>query len=64
VAEGVRQVLGAGVRIEFVPERPGDFGGKDVSGDKACRELGWVPNVDFEEGLRETVEWFRARWKA
>jgi UDP-glucose 4-epimerase len=64
VAEGIRRILGTGVRIEFVPERPGDFGGKDVSGDKACRELGWAPHVDFEEGLRETVEWFRAKWTA
>jgi UDP-glucose 4-epimerase len=64
VAEGIRRILGDRVRIEFVPERPGDFGGKDVSGEKACRELGWSPKVDFEEGLRETVEWFRARWQA
>jgi UDP-glucose 4-epimerase len=63
VAEGIKRILGGGVKIEFVPERPGDFGGKDVSGDKACRELGWVPQVDFEEGLRETVEWFRAKWQ-
>jgi UDP-glucose 4-epimerase len=63
VAEGIQRILGAGVKIEFVPERPGDFGGKDVSGEKACRELGWVPQVEFEEGLRETVEWFRAKWQ-
>src|SRR5512143_17300 len=64
VAEGIRRILGSGVNIEFVPERPGDFGGKDVSGAKACRELGWAPHVDFEEGLRETVEWFRSKGKA
>jgi UDP-glucose 4-epimerase len=64
VAEGIQRILGSGVRIEFVPERPGDFGGKDVSGDKACRQLGWRPRVEFEEGLRETVEWFRSKWKA
>jgi len=64
VAEGIQRFLGAGVKIEFVPERPGDFGGKDVSGDKACRELGWAPVVDFDEGLRETVEWFRSKGTA
>jgi UDP-glucose 4-epimerase len=61
VAEGIRRVLGDSVRIDFVPERPGDFGGKDVSGAKALRELGWQPKVDFEEGLRRTIEWFEAR---
>ncbi len=64
VAEGIQRILGTGVRIEFGPERPGDFAGKDVSGEKARRELGWTPRVEFDEGLRETVEWFRARWKA
>jgi UDP-glucose 4-epimerase len=61
VAEGIRGVLGGGVRIEFGPERPGDFGGKDVSGDKALRELGWRPKVEFEEGIRLTVEWFKRK---
>ena len=62
VAEGIRSLVGDQVRIEFGPERPGDFGGKDVSGEKAERELGWKPRVDFEAGLRETVEWFRQKW--
>jgi nucleoside-diphosphate-sugar epimerase len=29
--------------------------------DKAKRELGWVPRVGLEEGLRLTAEWYRAR---
>jgi UDP-glucose 4-epimerase len=62
VAEGIRKLVGDQVRIEFGPERPGDFGGKDVSGEKAERELAWKPRVDFEAGLRETVEWFREKW--
>jgi UDP-glucose 4-epimerase len=62
VAEGIRKLVGEQVRIEHGPERPGDFGGKDVSGAKAERELGWTPRVDFEDGLRETVAWFRAAW--
>ncbi len=62
VAEGIRKLVGDQVRIEFGPERPGDFGGKDVSGEKAERELGWKPRVDFEDGLRQTVEWFRQKW--
>ena len=62
VAEGIRELVGDQVRIEFGPERPGDFGGKDVSGAKAERELAWKPRVDFEDGLRQTVEWFREKW--
>jgi UDP-glucose 4-epimerase len=62
VAEGIRRVLGNGVRIELGPERPGDFAGKEVSGEKARRELGWSPRVDFEDGIRLTVDWFRQKW--
>jgi UDP-glucose 4-epimerase len=62
VAEGIRSLVGEQVRIEFGPERPGDFGGKEVSGEKARRELGWEPRTAFEDGLRQTVAWFRDTW--
>lgn len=63
VAEGIRSAIGDQVKIEFVPERPGDFGGKEVSAEKALKDLGWKPKVNFEEGLRTTVEWFRQKWE-
>jgi len=62
VAEGIRAALGDQVKIEFVPERPGDFGGKEVTAEKAHHDLGWKPKVDFEEGLKTTVEWFLRKW--
>ena len=62
VAEGIKKLLGDQVKIEFTPERPGDFGGKEISAEKARRELGWQPSVEFEDGLRRTVEWFRQKW--
>lgn len=63
VAEGIKKLVGDQVRIEFVPERPGDFGGKEVTAEKAKRELGWAPSVEFEDGLKATVDWFRAKWE-
>lgn len=63
VAEGIREILGEQVRIEFVPARAGDFPGKEVSFEKARRELGWEPLVEFKEGLRRTIGWFRAKWQ-
>ena len=62
VAERIRSLVGDHVEIEFTPARPGDFGGKDVSGEKAARELSWKPAIDFEAGLRETVRWFTQKW--
>lgn len=62
VAEGIRGLIGDHVQIEFVPERAGDFAGREVLSDKVRDELGWTPTVEFGDGLRETVEWFCAKW--
>jgi UDP-glucose 4-epimerase len=65
VAERIRRLVGESggcVEIEFTPERVGDFAGRAVSNEKAERELGWRPEVEFEDGLRETARWFRKRW--
>lgn len=62
VAEGIKKLVGNHVKIDFVPERPGDFGGKQVSGAKAAERLGWIPVVEFEEGLKRTAEWFAEKW--
>jgi UDP-glucose 4-epimerase len=62
VAERIRSLVGEHVRIDFVPERSGDFRGKEVSAEKAARDLGWRASVDFEDGLKRTVEWFCAKW--
>lgn len=63
VAEGIKKLVGDHAKIEFVPERPGDFGGKVISAEKAKRELHWFPTVEFEEGLKRTVDWFRQKWE-
>jgi UDP-glucose 4-epimerase len=62
VAERIRDLVGDHVEIQFVPERPGDFRGKEVAADKAKSALGWEPGIDFEDGMRLTVDWFRQRW--
>jgi len=62
VAEGIKKLLGDQVKLEFVPARPGDFGGKEITAGKAHHELKWHPTVSFEEGLKKTVDWFRQKW--
>ena len=58
IAETIQKILGD-VTIEYGPARPGDFGGKDASSEKALRELGWKATTPFEEGVRRYVEWFQ-----
>lgn len=62
VAEGIKKILGDDVKLEFVPARPGDFGGKEISASKAGQELDWYPLTPFEEGLKRTIHWFRQKW--
>jgi UDP-glucose 4-epimerase len=60
IAETVQKVLG-NVKIEYVPARPGDFSGKEVSSQLAKNELGWEPRMPFEEGVRRYIEWYKAK---
>lgn len=59
IAETVLRLTGSRSEIAFVPARPGDYAGAPVSSQKARRELGWSPTVDFQEGMRRTVAWLR-----
>jgi dTDP-glucose 4,6-dehydratase len=45
--------------IEYVAERPGHDFGYAVNPDKLMRELGWKPEVIFENGLKETIKWYK-----
>ena len=62
VAQRVKALIGEHVQIEWVPDRPGDFGGKEVSGRKAKQELDWEPVTDFEQGFTSTGQWFCDKW--
>jgi len=50
--------------IQFVTDRPGHDRRYAVDASCLRRELGWKPEVSFEEGLRGTVRWYREndRW--
>ncbi|MBI3097493.1 MAG: NAD-dependent epimerase/dehydratase family protein [Planctomycetes bacterium] len=61
VAETIQRLAGGDVKIIYTPARPGDYAGKEVSNARAERLLGWKPTVDFEEGMRRTLAWYRSR---
>lgn len=60
IAETIRKLARNNVRIEYLPARPGDYEGKEASNDKIKRLLGWEPKVDFEEGMRKTIDWYKS----
>jgi dTDP-glucose 4,6-dehydratase len=52
--------------IEYVEDRKGHDLRYSVNWNKINRELGYEPYVKFEDGLRETIQWYRdneAWWK-
>jgi dTDP-glucose 4,6-dehydratase len=59
VVERVIDLAGADrSQIEYVTDRPGHDRRYSLSSEKV-RALGWEPKVRFEEGLEQTVEWYR-----
>jgi len=45
--------------IEYVADRKGHDLRYSVDWTKINRELGYKPQIKFEDGLRETIEWYR-----
>jgi dTDP-glucose 4,6-dehydratase len=63
----ILEAMGADVSsIEFVQDRKGHDLRYSVDWTKINRELGYAPQVNFEDGLRDTIQWYRdneAWWK-
>jgi dTDP-glucose 4,6-dehydratase len=45
--------------LAYVKDRPGHDRRYALSCDKIGRELGWKPAISLEEGLRQTIDWYR-----
>ena len=60
IAETVRDAVGD-VEIVHTEARSGDFSGKEVSSERAEKELGWTASTTFSEGVRRYLDWYRER---
>jgi len=67
IADLVLELTGKPASLKtIVPDRPGHDRRYLLDSSKLRRELGWEPEISFEEGLRATVEWYsanRAWWE-
>jgi dTDP-glucose 4,6-dehydratase len=60
IADRILGLLGKPHSLKtYVPDRPGHDRRYLLNSSKIRRELGWVPEVAFDEGMRQTVAWYR-----
>ncbi|MDP3836920.1 MAG: dTDP-glucose 4,6-dehydratase [bacterium] len=68
ITHKILDLMGKGEEaIEYVTDRPGHDLRYAIDFSKAKNELGWKPEISFEEGMRETVQWYQdneAWWRA
>jgi UDP-glucose 4-epimerase len=59
-----RDVAGVNVDAEHAPERPGELLRSAVDVSLAERDVGWRPETELADGLRETWAYFSGRSEA
>lgn len=57
----LRQCVGSSTPETHGPAKPGEQRRSVLAWEQANRLLGWRPEIRIEEGLRQTVEYFRTR---
>ena len=63
LAETVQDLVDKPVEIQYLPARPGDYEGKEVSRQKGKQLLNWEPEIDFEEGVKRTLDWYKDEYQ-
>ncbi|MGA2131042.1 MAG: SDR family oxidoreductase [Bryobacteraceae bacterium] len=56
----VQKIEGVSIPPTFGPPRPGDVHDSQADTTAAVRDLGHAPRFSFEEGLRLTIQWYKA----
>lgn len=59
----LKKIIGYPGDVNYAPERPGDVKHSLADLTQAEKHLGYTPKVDFEEGLRRTIAWYRSQGK-
>ena len=54
------RILRKDIKPKFGPDRPGDIKHSNADISKARKYLGYDPSYDFDRGLEQTIDWYRA----
>ena len=60
----LKKLTGYSGDVKYGPEREGDVKHSLADVSSAEKHLGYKPQVNFEEGLRRTVDWYRGQIRA
>jgi UDP-glucose 4-epimerase len=60
----LKKLIGYPGEVNHAPERAGDVKHSLADLSHAEKHLGYKPQVNFEEGLRRTIDWYRAQGKS
>jgi UDP-glucose 4-epimerase len=52
-------VLGKEIKPEYAPPRKGEVSRISLNGEKAKKELSFVPKYSLEEGIGKTIDWYK-----
>jgi len=64
IVEKILNILGKPSNlIEYVGDRPGHDRRYSIDASKIQKQTGWKPKYDFEQALKETVEWYTKNQK-
>ncbi|BAF60759.1 dTDP-D-glucose 4,6-dehydratase [Pelotomaculum thermopropionicum SI] len=67
IVKTILRILGKNENlIKFVKDRPGHDRRYAIDAGKIMKELGWMPEYSFEQGIQSTIEWYiknEAWWK-
>lgn len=59
ILEQINRITGKNITATYLEPRQGDIKHSQADIEKAATRMGYRPAVTFEEGLRNTVEWYR-----
>jgi len=59
VADSILRETGSESKLKFVSDRLGQIMKEQIDISKAKRLLDWKPEIEFEEGLKKSVEWIK-----
>ena len=62
IVELVNKILGKDIKPQFLDKRPGDIYRTEADITRIRQKINYKPLVNFEEGLRRTIEYFKNKF--